>query len=62
VSLFGDRLHVIVAGDARAAARRLAARLERDGIRVVQVREQDYSLEDVFLALVEQHQRQHPAA
>jgi ABC-2 type transport system ATP-binding protein len=62
VSLFGDRLHVIVTGDAQAAARRLAARLERDGIRVVQVTEQDYSLEDVFLAIVEHHQRQQPAA
>jgi drug efflux transport system ATP-binding protein len=51
VSLFGERLHVIVDGDAQAAARRLTARLERDGIRVLEVTEQDYSLEDVFLVI-----------
>ena len=53
VSLFGDRVHVIVEGDAQAAARRLTARLEREAIRVLEAREQDYSLEDVFLAIVE---------
>jgi len=53
VSLFGDRIHVIVEGDAPAAARRLAARLERDGIRVIEATEQDYSLEDVFLVIAE---------
>ena len=51
VSLFGDRLHVIVDGDAAAAARALTARLERAGLRVADVREQDYSLEDVFLVI-----------
>ena len=53
VSLFGDRLHVIVDGDAQAAARELTARLAREGIRVTEVREDDYTLEDVFLAIVE---------
>src|SRR5438046_3413989 len=53
VSLFGDRLHVIVDGDAQAAARELTARLAREGIRVSEVRDDDYTLEDVFLAIVE---------
>jgi ABC-2 type transport system ATP-binding protein len=53
VSLFGERLHVIVDGDAQAAARRLSARLAREGVRVLEVTEQDYSLEDVFLAIAE---------
>jgi len=53
VSLFGDRFHVIVDGDAATAARDLTARLERDGVRVLDVREQDYSLEDVFLVIAE---------
>ena len=53
VSLFGDRVHVIVEGDAQAAGRQLTARLERESIRVLEAREQDYSLEDVFLAIVE---------
>jgi drug efflux transport system ATP-binding protein len=57
LSLFGDRLHVIVEGDAGLAARRLAARLEREGIRVLEATEQDYSLEDVFLVVVEKHQQ-----
>jgi ABC-2 type transport system ATP-binding protein len=53
VSLFGDRLHVIVDGDAQAEGRRLQARLTREGLRVLEVAERDYSLEDVFLAIAE---------
>jgi len=53
VSLFGDRLHVIVDGDAQAAARDVTAQLVRDGIRVLDAREDDYSLEDVFLVIAE---------
>jgi ABC-2 type transport system ATP-binding protein len=52
VSLFGDRVHVIVEGDAGRAARDLAARLEREGVRVAGTRVQEYSLEDVFLVIV----------
>jgi len=58
VSLFGDRLHVIVDGDAAAEARQIGARLEREGIRVIEARDQDYSLEDVFLLVVEKSQRE----
>ena len=57
VALFGDRLHVIVDGDPQAATRDLAARLERQGLHVLEAVEQDYSLEDVFLAIVEKSQR-----
>ncbi len=53
VSLFGDRFHVIVEGDAQAAARRLEATLTHDGIRILEATEQDYSLEDVFLVIAE---------
>ena len=53
VSLFGDRFHVIVDGDAQAAVRRLTERLARDGVRVLEARDEDYTLEDVFLAIVE---------
>jgi ABC-2 type transport system ATP-binding protein len=53
VSLFGDRVHVIVEGDVAAAARRLEARLAQDGVRVLEATEQDYTLEDVFLVLAE---------
>jgi len=57
VSLFGDRIHVIVDGDATDAARRLRARLEGASIRVLGVTDQDYSLEDVFILIVERSQR-----
>jgi len=57
VSLFGDRLHVIVEGDARAAARQLGTRLAREGIRLLEATEQDYSLEDVFLVISERNAR-----
>jgi ABC-2 type transport system ATP-binding protein len=53
VSLFGDRIHVIVDGDAVEAARQLTVHLEAASIRVLDARDQDYSLEDVFLAVVE---------
>jgi ABC-2 type transport system ATP-binding protein len=56
VSLFGERVHVIVDGDAAAEARRLAACLERERIRVLDVRPREYSLEDVFLAIVQKSQ------
>jgi drug efflux transport system ATP-binding protein len=53
VSLFGERIHVIVEGEAETARRRLEARLVRDGIRVLEATEQDYTLEDVFLVIAE---------
>src|SRR5262249_54237124 len=55
VSLFGDRVHVIVDGDAASAIRDVTARLARASITVIDARDQDYSLEDVFLLLVEKH-------
>ena len=53
VSLFGDRFHVIIEGDVQAAARELTARLAAAGIPVREVRDEDYTLEDVFLAIAE---------
>jgi ABC-2 type transport system ATP-binding protein len=57
-SLFGDRLHVIVDGDAAAERAGLVRRLEEAGIRVLETTEQDHSLEDVFIALVERSGRE----
>lgn len=53
VSLFGDRLHVIVDEDAETGIRRITDTLLGDGIKVSKAREQSYSLEDVFIAVVE---------
>jgi len=62
VALFGDRLHVIVDSDPEKETRRLSARLEQSGIRALETRNQDYSLEDVFLVIVEKSQRAQKAA
>jgi ABC-2 type transport system ATP-binding protein len=53
VSLFGDRLHVIVDEEADAGVRHITERLGAQGIRVLKAREETYSLEDVFIAVVE---------
>jgi ABC-2 type transport system ATP-binding protein len=53
VSLFGDRLHVIVDEEPDAGVRNITARLGSRGIRVLDAHEESYSLEDVFIAVVE---------
>jgi drug efflux transport system ATP-binding protein len=62
VSLFGDRLHVIVDGDAATETARLAGRLAHAGITVLHVAEQEYSLEDVFIVLAQKNGRGAAAA
>jgi drug efflux transport system ATP-binding protein len=58
VSLFGDRLHVIVDDEPRAGIDNLKRRLNGDGIQVMTVHEERFSLEDVFIAIVEQARRE----
>jgi 3-oxoacyl-[acyl-carrier protein] reductase len=41
----------LVTGAGRGLGREIAARLAREGVRVLEVTEQDYSLEDVFLVI-----------
>jgi ABC-2 type transport system ATP-binding protein len=53
VSLFGDRLHVVVDEEPAEGIRRTAQTLRSAGIRVEQARQERYSLEDVFIAVVE---------
>lgn len=53
VSLFGDRLHVIVDEDVQTAIQRLTKRLEEAGVEVNRANEEPLSLEDVFIATVE---------
>jgi ABC-2 type transport system ATP-binding protein len=53
VSLFGDRLHVITDDDMESAKRETIDKLEREGIQVLDLREERYSLEDVFIVVVE---------
>ena len=53
VSLFGDRLHVIVDDDVASARKQLTERLRDAGVAVRDIHEESYSLEDVFIAVVE---------
>jgi len=55
VSLFGDRLHVIVdEDDPRTGIERITRRLREAGIDVSRAQAKTFSLEDVFIAEVEQ--------
>lgn len=60
VSLFGDRLHVIVDEDADAGVRNITERLGGAGIHVLKAHEESYSLEDVFIAIVEKAKGRKP--
>jgi drug efflux transport system ATP-binding protein len=53
VSLFGDRLHVVVDEEAADGVSRLTQRLRDEGIQIDKAYEERYSLEDVFIAVVE---------
>ena len=53
VSLFGERLHVITEEDPDSAMKQTTKRLEENGLHVISVREGRFSLEDVFITIVE---------
>jgi ABC-2 type transport system ATP-binding protein len=53
VSLFGERLHIITEDDAATAERTYRRQLEANGVQVVSAREGRFSLEDVFISVVE---------
>jgi ABC-2 type transport system ATP-binding protein len=57
VSVFGDRLHVVSDADADAAITQTRAALEAAGVRVFEVREANFSLEDVFIGAVQRAER-----
>jgi ABC-2 type transport system ATP-binding protein len=54
VSLFGERLHLITDEDPAIAIRQTTQKLEANGIHVLSAREDRFSLEDVFISIVEQ--------
>jgi ABC-2 type transport system ATP-binding protein len=58
VSLFGDRLHVITDQDAESGKQATAEKLQANGIRVIRAREGRFSLEDVFINVVEKARQQ----
>lgn len=53
VSLFGNRLHIVTDDDSTTAERSTKEKLLANGIRVLQVREERFSMEDVFISVVE---------
>lgn len=53
VSLFGDRLHVIVDEEVASGIRSVREQLHTTGIQVLRAYEEPYSLEDVFITVVE---------
>jgi ABC-2 type transport system ATP-binding protein len=57
VSLFGDRLHVITDETVEKAEREIKRTLEANGIRVISVHEERFSMEDVFISVVTQAQQ-----
>jgi ABC-2 type transport system ATP-binding protein len=58
VSLFGDRLHVVVDQDSAAESKRITERLAQEMIQVTKVSEEPYSLEDVFISVVEKMRKE----
>jgi ABC-2 type transport system ATP-binding protein len=58
VSLFGDRLHVITDEDVASGEKSTRETLESSGIQVRQVREGRFSMEDVFISVVEKARQQ----
>jgi ABC-2 type transport system ATP-binding protein len=62
VSLFGERLHVITDEDPANAIKETTKRLDENGLHVISVRENRFSLEDVFISIVEKARPQGKAA
>lgn len=58
ISLFGDRLHVIVDEDPPAGIKRITDLLQGSNIKVQEAHEDVFSLEDVFIAEVERAREQ----
>ena len=58
VSLFGDRLHIIMDETFEQGRRTVTDQLAASGVRVLSAREARFSLEDVFISVVEQARRQ----
>jgi ABC-2 type transport system ATP-binding protein len=53
ISLFGDRLHVVTDEDAVSGEKSTKEKLQSNGIRVIQIREGRFSMEDAFISVME---------
>jgi ABC-2 type transport system ATP-binding protein len=62
VSLFGDRLHVVTDDEQTTAIKQVTERLARENIQVSRAEAVPYSLEDVFIAIVEKLRKEGKSA
>jgi ABC-2 type transport system ATP-binding protein len=62
VSLFGDRLHVVMEEDSEVAIKHVTEQLTSAGMHVMRADMVPYSLEDVFIAIVEKMRREGKSA
>ncbi len=53
ISLFGDRLHVVTDEDVTSGEKSTKEKLQSNGIRVIQIREGRFSMEDAFISVIE---------
>jgi ABC-2 type transport system ATP-binding protein len=58
ISLFGDRLHVIVDEDPQVGIQNISAKLAAEGISVISAQVEPFSLEDVFISVVEKMRKE----
>jgi len=61
VSLFGSAIHVVV-DEASAASRQIKGLLESSGVAIHRIKRIPFSLEDVFISLMEAQERNHSAS
>jgi ABC-2 type transport system ATP-binding protein len=59
ISLFGNRIHMVTDDDADGEMRLAREKLRANGIQVISVREERFSLEDVFIGVVQRARTQH---
>lgn len=62
VSIFGDRLHIITDDDVEREKQLIGNQLREQGIEIIHVREERFSLEDVFISIVEKARLQNATA
>jgi len=58
ISLFGERLHVVTDEDPASGEKSTKKKLQSNGIRVLQIREGTFSMEDVFISVMEKARRE----
>ncbi len=58
ISVFGDRLHVVTDDDAASGEKSTKEKLQSKGIRVMQIREGRFSMEDAFISVMEKARQQ----